>query len=107
ELLELDPSNFLRWLIDLDSAAVADAAATFHARLATGFADVIRCARDAASDVELAGLSGGVAVNETFALQLREAVEDQGLGWREHEKVPPNDGGLALGQAAVLAHTLR
>lgn len=107
ELRWLDPSELLLWIATQGAQTPLDAAATFHARLATAFAQLLVRARGELSEIETAGLSGGVAVNETFAARLRQEVQDTSLRWLEHERVPPNDGGLALGQAAVLAHALR
>jgi hydrogenase maturation protein HypF len=57
------------------------------------------------SGLDRVALSGGVFMN---ALLLAEAVERLGAdGFRvyRHHRVPPNDGGLSLGQLAVAAAT--
>ncbi|MCB1051797.1 MAG: carbamoyltransferase HypF [Acidobacteria bacterium] len=53
------------------------------------------------------GLSGGVFQNSLFSrLLIRELLQNHfEIYW--HQKVPPNDGGLALGQIAVASSLLR
>ena len=46
-------------------------------------------------------LSGGVFCNAIVTKRLGELLSEQGLHVLRHRVVPPNDGGLALGQAAV------
>ncbi len=48
-------------------------------------------------------LSGGVFQNYVFTKGLVKALEDEGLKVYTHKLVPPNDGGISLGQAAVAA----
>ena len=51
--------------------------------------------------------SGGVFQSPRMLSACRMVVEDAGLQFLTNEKVPPNDGGLALGQAAVAAARLK
>ena len=54
------------------------------------------------------GLTGGVFQNRLLTALTRAALADRGLQALTHRLVPPNDGGLSLGQAAVgLAHLRR
>ncbi len=62
-------------------------------------AEVIqRCAE---RSIETVVLSGGVFQNVLLSDLLAEKLEVAGLDVRTHRLVPPNDGGLALGQAMV------
>lgn len=46
-------------------------------------------------------LSGGVFQNATLLAGMQKALKDEGFFVFSHCKVPTNDGGIALGQAAV------
>ena len=70
--------------------------------LARGLARIaVRVARECG--IRAVGLTGGVAVNDRIASAVREEVEGAGLAFLSHQKVPPGDGGIALGQLAQAA----
>jgi hydrogenase maturation protein HypF len=48
-------------------------------------------------------LSGGVFANAILAAELSQSLVRAGLRAFRHRLVPPNDGGIALGQLAVSA----
>jgi hydrogenase maturation protein HypF len=48
-------------------------------------------------------LTGGVFQNARLTEIVECALADRGLVVLVHERVPPNDGGLSIGQAAVAA----
>jgi hydrogenase maturation protein HypF len=56
-----------------------------------------------AHDLKVVALSGGVFQNELLLEDLRTLLENERLEiWTNHS-VPPNDGGISLGQAALAA----
>ncbi len=52
-------------------------------------------------------LSGGVFMNGLLTHESIERLTKDGVGVSRHRRVPPNDGGLSLGQLAVAAAALR
>lgn len=89
---------------DADVGALAWA---FHDSLARATAAIT--ARTCADlDVRTVGLTGGVFQNRLLLRRTRAELVDAGLDVLTHRLVPPNDGGIALGQLAVgVAHGRR
>jgi hydrogenase maturation protein HypF len=81
-------------------------AARFHNTLAAAVVETCRRIRGQAGPARVC-LSGGtfqnVRLTESAAAGLREAGFEVFL----HSRVPPNDGGIALGQAAIAAELLQ
>ena len=73
----------------------------FHA--AVRDAVVVVAGRTAERGATIA-LSGGVFQNTLLLTMCVDALRDAGFTPLTHHLVPPNDGGLALGQAFVAAH---
>ena len=48
-------------------------------------------------------LSGGVFQNVRLSDIVEDALVAEGLTVLVHESVPPNDGGISIGQAAIAA----
>jgi len=77
-------------------------AARFHASLAAVITDV--CTRiGQRTDLGRVALSGGVFQNRRLLQATVTGLEHAGFEVYTHRQVPPNDGGLALGQAAIAA----
>lgn len=83
----------------------AELAFGFHCALAAATAslatDIVHRA-----GVHVVGLTGGVFQNRLLTALVRVRLEDAGLRVLTHHVVPPNDGGLSLGQAALGLATL-
>jgi hydrogenase maturation protein HypF len=77
-------------------------AARFHATLADVIARVCARVRER-TGIARTALSGGVFQNAWLARAAVARLEAAGFEVHTHRQVPPNDGGLALGQAAVAA----
>jgi hydrogenase maturation protein HypF len=52
-------------------------------------------------------LSGGTFQNMLLLEQLVRLLEEKGFAVYRHRRVPPNDGGIALGQAILADRTFR
>ena len=77
--------------------------AHFSAELPKGSHDAVAilCHEHGADTIVL---SGGVFQNELLLRDIKSLVEAEGLQvWTNHA-VPPDDGGISLGQAAIAAH---
>jgi hydrogenase maturation protein HypF len=80
--------------------------ARFHSALAHATAQ--GCVAGArARGLELVVLSGGAFQNRVLLERTAAAIEEAGLRVLVPERLPPNDGGIAYGQAAVAAARLR
>ncbi len=94
---ELDLSPLLAALLDGRHDA-AHGAALFHATLAAGLADWALAVPGGLPGGRLA-VGGGCAMNAVLMAALRAHLEPAGITLLEARQAPPNDGGLALGQA--------
>jgi hydrogenase maturation protein HypF len=75
-------------------------AAFFHSMLIAALAEWIAQAA-ARHDVNVVAAGGGCFLNAIIATGLRNALAHRGLTLLQAQAAPPNDGGLALGQAWV------
>lgn len=73
----------------------------FHATLA---AIIVAAAKSVGEESVL--LTGGCFQNALLLDYAADALEQSGFTVNTHHHVPPNDGGLALGQVMALAHAL-
>ena len=102
ESLVLDPAPLIRALVlDLEGRVpIGILSARFHNTLAVMVRAVCRRLRTA-SGLTLAALSGGVFQNRYLTEKTLALLEEDGFTVVTHSLVPPNDGGLALGQAVI------
>ncbi len=77
-------------------------AARFHRGVAQGTCAAVAAAASARG-LDTAVLSGGVFQNRLLLTETAERLRDAGLRVLIPERLPPNDGGIAYGQAAVAA----
>lgn len=80
-------------------------AARFHRALARGIAMMVAKLR-ADHPFDTVALSGGCFQNRVLLAACVARLEAQGLHVLTHARVPANDGGLSLGQAAIAAARL-
>jgi hydrogenase maturation protein HypF len=101
---ELDFRPLLRALVDdrLRARPAPEVARAFQAGVAFGLAQAC-VALSRARDIRTVVLSGGVFQNELLLRDLKRSLDEASLQvWTNHI-VPPNDGGISLGQAALAA----
>ncbi len=97
-VLDFAPA-FRRLVLDRGAGAPAAVAArAFHDTVVAAFADATRAVA-AATGLDTVALSGGVFQNVLVLGGLTGALTAAGLRVLTHRQVPPNDGGLSLGQA--------
>jgi hydrogenase maturation protein HypF len=80
--------------------------ALISARFHVGFANALATlAHHLAQRHQLTtvALSGGVFQNQILASHVKQSLQNHGLTVLTHHQVPPNDGGLSLGQAVIAA----
>jgi hydrogenase maturation protein HypF len=98
----VDSATLVRAVVDdLRAGSTAPTiAARFHEAVADVVLEVCRRVRDA-EGLSTVALSGGVFQNARLVAGCLERLEAAGFEVLTHRQVPPNDGGLSLGQAAV------
>jgi hydrogenase maturation protein HypF len=105
-----DPDGELRWIRGPDLIATvhddlaagrprAEIAAAFH----EGVAEVAARACAETAERGPVALSGGSFQNLRLLRSVRARLDSLGLRVLTHRRVPPNDGGISFGQAAIAA----
>jgi hydrogenase maturation protein HypF len=101
--IALDPLyRFLVAAMERGDAHAGELAALFHSQLARAW-DVAVAQAMQTTGLNTVVLSGGVFCNQRLTAELTARLERRGGRVLRHRLVPPGDGGLALGQAAVAA----
>ena len=80
--------------------------AKFHNGIVQMVLDVCISLREK-SGLNTVALSGGVWQNMILLRRTMKALRDENFEILIHKEVPANDGGLALGQAAIAAWKLK
>jgi len=99
---QLDPDPLVRTLAEALAAggSPGELAWRFHVTLAGASAEL--AAHEARSrGLHTIGLTGGVFANRLLLALMTRRLTGEGFEVLTHRVVPPNDGGLSLGQAAV------
>jgi hydrogenase maturation protein HypF len=104
---ELDVRPVVRGIVEdlMKGVPVARIAGRFHRTIAEMLAVACLKAREV-TGVNRVALSGGVFQNRLLLEQLVERLGEDNFAVYTNRRVPPNDGGLSLGQAAVAAALL-
>jgi hydrogenase maturation protein HypF len=100
--LVIEPGPMIRGVVDdlAEGAPPTRIAARFHATVAEAVVRISERMR-ASRGLDRVVLSGGVFQNAILLGATRQGLEACGFEVFSHHLVPPNDGGIALGQAAV------
>ncbi len=89
----------------INGVAAGKIAAQFHHAVANLVADSMRRSRQQWG-IQAVGLTGGVFQNALLLRLVKHRLTETGFDVLTHAIMPPNDGGLALGQAMVARHAL-
>lgn len=101
DLLEIDPRPMIR-SIAAERAAAPVVARRFHTTMVEAVARTCVELRERGAPRTVV-LSGGVFQNVLFLQETTLRLTREGFEVYRHQRVPPNDGGLSLGQLAVAA----
>ena len=101
----MDPRPMIRgiWTDRLQGLPVATLGGRFHRTLAAMLGELCDSIR-LREGLDRVCLSGGVFQNLLLLRLSVEALEGRGFTVYIHRQVPPNDGGISLGQAVVAAN---
>jgi hydrogenase maturation protein HypF len=102
--LRVRGTDLVRAVVDdlLAGAEPAAVAGRFHNGLARAVVEAAALLAERAG-LETVALSGGVFQNLLLLDRTVTGLEERGLRVLTHSRVPPNDAGVSLGQAAVAA----
>jgi len=78
----------------------------FHATVVSTAKEVCKRVREA-FNIDTVALSGGVFQNRIVWKQLKVSLEKEGFTVMVHKTVPPNDGGISLGQVMVTLNRMK
>ncbi|MDY6782390.1 MAG: carbamoyltransferase HypF [Cyanobacteriota bacterium] len=102
QLPYLEPQPMWEVLLDdlYEGTDLSLIAAKFHLGLADAIAAMVSFLQNCVSFCQVV-LTGGVFQNYILLKLVRDRLESQKLEVLTHRQVPPNDGGLSLGQGAI------
>jgi len=102
DTVRIDPHSIITGVVmDIEKGVKPSVVSgKFHTTLIAMFADLCRVNRKETGISQLA-LSGGCFQNAILLSGLSRSLCEKGFQVLTHEKVPANDGGIALGQAVI------
>ncbi len=102
DTVQIDPRPIITGVVmDIEKGVTPSVVSgKFHATLVAMFADLCVVIRKE-TGISHVALSGGCFQNAILLSGLSRRLHDKGFHVLTHEKVPANDGGIALGQAVI------
>ncbi|MBW2476691.1 MAG: carbamoyltransferase HypF [Deltaproteobacteria bacterium] len=102
KLVQFDPASLLKVILEEERSGkpLSQIAGRFHLTLAAMMVEVCEYLRDE-SRINSVVLSGGVFQNSLLTQKAKNGLQKANFEVLTHSHVPPNDGGLALGQAVI------
>jgi hydrogenase maturation protein HypF len=102
DTVQIDPRPIITGVVmDIEKGVTPSVVSgKFHATLVAMFADLCLVIRKE-TGISRVALSGGCFQNAILLSGLSRRLHDKGFHVLTHEKVPANDGGIALGQAVI------
>jgi hydrogenase maturation protein HypF len=105
--LFLDTTESLRQILELKKKGIGIPNLAYAAQWHIGEALAeIACRISNDLDIKYVGFSGGVALNRIITKAIDSYVSNYGLRSLIHRKIPPGDGGVSIGQAAIAGSRL-
>ncbi len=104
EALILNPRPTIAAVVDdlRRGKSAAEIARRFHSTMVEAIASVCIKLRET-TNLNIVALSGGVFLNALLTAAVQSRLSTDGFRVFRHRQVPPNDGGLCLGQLAIAA----
>ncbi len=100
--LVVDTRRLLEWVLeDVEGYQLADIATTIQKALGRAMGEA--AARLAKNTEPQVLVTGGAAVNTYIVRGIRESLREHGLELLLQKRLPPGDGGVAIGQVMVAA----
>jgi hydrogenase maturation protein HypF len=90
----------------LEGVPISKISTKFHNGMAESVREICHIIKSE-TDIDEVVLSGGVWQNITLLRRTLSLLENDGFRVYMHREVPPNDGGLSLGQAVIAAARMR
>ncbi len=88
-----------------NNVKISDLALSAQSYIARSLAELaVDCAIN--EGINTVGFTGGVACNQYITNMIKHKIEESGLTFLSHDKVPPGDGGISLGQAVIAANII-
>jgi hydrogenase maturation protein HypF len=103
--LQIDLGKMIQQIIDeiQNERSPAEISAKFHNTIAAALLEMAKAARES-TKINTVELSGGVFCNRYLINRLTNLLKQNNFKVLLNRNVPSNDGGIAVGQAAIAAH---